>query len=208
MLLNYVMRIYKILFFSLLLFLIACKPNVPDGVIKEDKMIPLLIDIHLIDGYLHNNSNSPKDTVSKIAMNMYAAVYRKHQTDSAQFKNSFKYYAQRPEVLSKLYETVVNKMTLQNDRLHKAYQDSVKRVVRKDSIKNAVRVDSLKKIAKRDSLKKVVFKKDSIRKVVIKDSLKKVKKDSLKKASKKKSLKKTLKKQPPTLQNKNDLPLK
>lgn len=190
MLLKYIMRLYKILFFCLLLFLMACGPQVPDGIIKEDKMVPLLIDIHLVDGYIYNTMNRPNDTVRKIAMNMYAAVYRRHQTDSIQFKKSFKYYSSRPEQLSKMYEVVVKKMTVGNDVLNKAYQDSIKKVVRRDSIKNAVRLDSLKKVAKRDSIKKVVFKRDSIRKRVVKDSLRKVRKDSVKAATKKKLIKK------------------
>ncbi|MGV8879161.1 MAG: DUF4296 domain-containing protein [Sphingobacteriaceae bacterium] len=184
------MRLYKILFFYPLLFLMACMPQVPDGIIKEDKMIPLLIDIHLVDGYIYNMMNRPNDTVRKIAMNMYAAVYRRHQTDSIQFKKSFKYYSSRPEQLSKMYDVVVKKMNVRNDVLNKDYQDSVKKVVRKDSIKNALRLDSLKKVARRDSTKKVIFKRDSTRKRVVKDSLRKVKKDSVKAAAKKKLLKK------------------
>jgi hypothetical protein len=48
------MQKYISLFFSVLLFLTACKSNdVPDGIIKEKEMISLLTDVHLTDGAIY-----------------------------------------------------------------------------------------------------------------------------------------------------------
>jgi predicted RNA-binding protein with PUA-like domain len=150
-------------------------------VIKEDKMIDLLVDIHLVDGQLYNYFNVPEDSISRMGGDMFSAVFRKHHTDSTQFNNSYAYYAAQPEKMNKLYDQVIIKLTALNEHYNKLHLDSVKKVQVRDSIRNAARLDSLKKIATQDSLRNA-FKKDSIRKVFVKDSLDKVKRDSLKKA--------------------------
>lgn len=211
MLLNYGMRLYKILFFSSLFFLWSCKEKRNEGVISEKEMISLLIDIHLADGHVYNNANTPHDSVTKLAMNMYAAVFRKHQVDSTEFQKSFEFYSREPEKLNKMYDQVVGELTKMNEHYSQLHQDSIKALQKRDSIRNAIRTDSLKKLAVRDSLKNV-FKKDSLRKIVVKDSLDRVKRDSIKKI-KRDSLKRLIKPAPKKSLNKttplpktNDLP--
>jgi hypothetical protein len=54
------MQKYISLFFSVLLYLTACKSNdVPDGIIKEKEMISLLTDVHVSGwGHIHSAAST------------------------------------------------------------------------------------------------------------------------------------------------------
>src|ERR1700712_996987 len=98
------MHKYNKLFFSVLLFLTACISNtVPDGIIKEDRMTSLLIDMHIVDGSMYTVMQQP-DSLYKHGTGRYLAIFKKYNTDSLEFKKSFKYYCSNPETLQTMYE--------------------------------------------------------------------------------------------------------
>ncbi len=141
------MRFYNILFSLFLLVLAAChRDSVPDSLIGEEKMIPLLIDIHLADGYLSVGPQVP-DSLSYRANGLYAAIFKKYQVDSGKFKKSFQYYSVHLEQMNNIYKAV-------SDRL-KAKQDSITKRNAAEEVKlSKKRTDSLAKISKIDSAKK------------------------------------------------------
>jgi hypothetical protein len=170
---NYTMRFYKILFSLLLLFLIACQHDAaPDNLIKEDQFVPLLVDIHLADGYLSTKPQLP-DSLSYYGNGMYAEIFKKHQVDSVQFKKSFEYYSAHLEQMSQIYKNVVDQLTAKNDSITKKLAaDEMKRQRHAaDSVKKALKIDSTRKAAKLDSVKKQL--KINRPKVAAKDLVKK-----------------------------------
>lgn len=172
MLLNYRMRFYLILFFCFSVFFIGCtedKRKIPAGIIPEHDMAELITDIHIVDGSLYNIPQVP-DSMAKHGLGLYLAVFKVHNTDSAEFKKSLKFYSTRPDILSEIYAGVNNRLDKKLDSLKKIKpkinQDSVKKAVLKhkaDSLQKAkANIDSLQKIkvkAKADSLKKADLKK-------------------------------------------------
>ena len=112
------MHKYLILFFSVTLFLCACKSNgVPNGVIKPDVMANLLAEVHIIDGSLYNGFQSP-DTLYKYGMGNYLATFEKFHTDSATFRKSMNYYATDPDKLSTIYDQVDAKIKALSDSVN------------------------------------------------------------------------------------------
>ncbi|MVN22470.1 DUF4296 domain-containing protein [Mucilaginibacter arboris] len=167
------MRFYKILFSLLLMFLIAChREAAPDNLIEEDQFVPLLVDIHLADGYLSTGSQMP-DSLSYRGNGLYAAIFKKHHVDSVQFKKSYQYYSVHLEQMGQIYKAVTERLTAKNDSLTKI-QNAL-------AIKKSKHVtDSLAKVAKINAAKI-----DSARKKSLKrDSTTKPKKAVVKKASK------------------------
>ncbi len=151
------MRFYKVLFSLLLMFLLACShDNTPDNLIEEDKFIPLLVDIHLADGYLSSGSQLP-DSLSYRGNGLYAEIFKKHHVDSVQFKKSFQYYSIHLEQMNNIYKAVVEKLKAKNDSLTKfnAAEEMKRQRHSADSVKKAFKIDSLKKAAKVDSVKKL-----------------------------------------------------
>ncbi|MGI4749750.1 MAG: DUF4296 domain-containing protein [Janthinobacterium lividum] len=150
------MRFYNILFSLLLLFLCACnREPKPDNLIEEDRFVPLLVDIHLADGYLSTKPQMP-DSLAYRANGLYAAIFKRHQVDSAQFKKSYQYYAVHLEQMGKIYTAVLAQLTAKNDSItkHLAAEEMKRSRRNADSVKKAFKVDSAKQAAKKDSVKK------------------------------------------------------
>jgi hypothetical protein len=158
MLLNYRMRFYLVLFFYVSVFFISCTGydrKIPPGIIPEHDMAELLTDIHIVDGSLYNIPQQP-DSISKHGLGMYLAVLKAHNTDTATFKKSMKFYSTRPDILNEIYTGINSRLTKKLDSLQK-----IKPKINQDSL-NKVKmqhaVDSVKQVkvkAKLDSLQKV-----------------------------------------------------
>jgi hypothetical protein len=204
------MHKYLILFFSVTLFLCACKSNgIPNGIIKPDAMTGLLTEIHLIDGSLYSGMQSP-DTLYKYGMGNYLAAFERFHTDSATFKKSMDYYSTDPDRLSAIYDQVdikikalLDSVNLVQTKIRKAAMrtdslkaDSVKKAQKKMS-KSELKADSLKKTTQlklkaahtADSVKKAMRKMAKAQKA---DSLKKVMQKMSKPAQKVDSIKKVM----------------
>jgi hypothetical protein len=157
------MRNYKILFFLPLLFLLSCKDKPAEGILNSEQMQALLIDVHIVDGALYEVSSEP-DSLFKYGSGKYEQVFKKHHTDSTQFKKSFYYYTNRPDELYKIYEKIVPAIkfkadsaitvrrkadSLENIRLQKISQSAAKRAA--DSVKRVndkkLKADSLNRPA-------------------------------------------------------------
>lgn len=113
------MRKHNIWFFSALLFLVACGDKVPDGIIEQDKMTNLLVDVHIVDGSLYNINNPVADSLYKYGINKYLKVFKNHKTDSIQFEKSIKYYSLQPEKLEEMYTAINEKIKFKLDSINK-----------------------------------------------------------------------------------------
>ncbi len=130
----------------MLIFLAACgKERVPDEVIAQKAMVPLLIDFHLAEGYL---TTLPLDSLRMVSNSYYEAVFDRHHTDSATFHQSLRYYSARPQLLNAMYKEVQTALEagqrIEQDkvdaRMQLVYQaDSVRNAYRQDSIMRSVR---------------------------------------------------------------------
>src|ERR1700709_2684814 len=117
--LNYRMHKYNKLFFSVLIFLIACNGNKrPDGILDQEQMTNLLTDIHVVDGGMYNVLQMP-DSLYKYGTDKYLNVFKKYHTDSIQFKKSFKFYTTNPEKLATMYEQIAKNIKQKSDSLNK-----------------------------------------------------------------------------------------
>jgi hypothetical protein len=120
------MNKYISLFFSTVLFLTACKGNkASDGIIDRDHMISLLTDVHVTDGAMYNYNQTP-DTLYKYGLGKYLELFKKHHTDSAQFKKSLQWYATQPTDLDKMYEQVADNLKKKLDSLNIVQQKNAK----------------------------------------------------------------------------------
>ena len=114
------MRKHNILFFLALLFLGACiGSNVPDGIIKQNEMVNLMVDVHIVDGSVYNIESAHPDSLYKYGINRYFKVFEKHHTDSLQFKKSMEYYSLHPEQLEEMYAEITEILQAKNDSINK-----------------------------------------------------------------------------------------
>ncbi len=123
----------SILCIFLVFFLLSsCSDGIPKGVLSKAKMTDVLVEVHLIDGYL-NTLNV--DSARKVLGGYYEQTFEAFDTDSATFNKSMEFYAEDPLLMTDVYSKV-------NDRLVKLEKD----YNRLDSIRNVIVQDSLTRV--------------------------------------------------------------
>ena len=113
------MHKYIILFFLSFIFLTACTGGkAKQGIIDKPNMISLMTDVIIVDGTLYNLMQAP-DTLYKYGTGRYLALFKKYNTDSAQFNKSFKYYASRPTDIQAIFDQALLNIQKKTDSLNK-----------------------------------------------------------------------------------------
>lgn len=103
------MRCYSyLLFFSLLLIACNFSPKVPKGVLPPEKMETVLWDL-LRSGTMVNNFILSKDSTldkNQEHIKWVNQVLTFHQVSEGEFKKSFAYYQEHPELMSVIMDSI------------------------------------------------------------------------------------------------------
>jgi len=92
----------------------ACSKEVyekPKGLIKEKKMIDMLVDVHLAEATYHNQTYRSASERRLSSTDFYYSVLHKYNVPDSIFERSFVYYASKPKVFERMYRDVTNKLT-------------------------------------------------------------------------------------------------
>ncbi len=102
-------RVSKILLLFVVLH--ACKGNEPppEGILSEEKMVELLVDIHLAEGIKQTGETTLDRTHLQIS-DMYQAVFDHHGITEEKFRESFEWYARRELLFDRVYEKVIERL--------------------------------------------------------------------------------------------------
>lgn len=105
--------------FLLTIFILtACQKNQPpDGVLDEQRMVSVLADLTVIDGYMSTLMYT--DSLRISGKNFYATVYKHHNISKETFENSMKYYSSQPVLLDSMYSRVARKLEAKEKVLNK-----------------------------------------------------------------------------------------
>ena len=135
----------------------GCRSKTPDGIIETERMEGILFDIHVVDGYI--SSIYVPDSARKVASAYYKGIYKKFNTDSAEYTRSLNYYHQNPEKLQEIYKVISTRLDQQKANVKKADSLLQKRQFKNDSLKviKKFKADSLaiRKKMKTDSSSKL-----------------------------------------------------
>lgn len=101
------------------LFLItSCKDNeIPKDLITEQKMIRIIADLHIIDGYMATLVYTDSTRIN--GKNFYATVYKSHNITRAEYEKSLKYYSMDPVRLDSMYNRVEDLLANKERKLNK-----------------------------------------------------------------------------------------
>ncbi len=110
------MRILKLITLSIFLFtlMISCgenKINVPENIVVEEKLVPLLVDIHLMDAYF-SKERKPHSEKYERAIKMYPSVFLKHNIDRAVFDSTIRFYVKYPKQFALIYDEVLRELSI------------------------------------------------------------------------------------------------
>jgi len=107
-------RFFKIISVIFLLALASCQGNetntAPDNIIPEEKMVEILTNVHLIEG-ARTGLVITGDSVHGIN-EYYKALYVKYNITQAEFDSSFVYYSKDPKVFDKMFEKVIENLSV------------------------------------------------------------------------------------------------
>ena len=98
------MKVIKLLFFIVPLLFACEQQNTPKDIIDQKKMILIMADLHTMDGYM--STIIYNDTIRKNNRNLYATIYKTHNTTPALYEKSLKYYSMKPAFLDTMYNKV------------------------------------------------------------------------------------------------------
>lgn len=90
----------------------ACgESRVPDGVLSEDKMVEVLIDIHMAEGYV---SSFPihYDSSRRLYPLFETEVFRKHQVPDSVFVESLVYYMRDTRLMNRIYARTIDSLSV------------------------------------------------------------------------------------------------
>ncbi|WP_343532404.1 DUF4296 domain-containing protein [Pedobacter sp.] len=110
---------FLFIFFCAVLAL-GCKPGIPKDIVQPAEMEKILFDIHVVDGYV--SSIPTPDSAKKVSAPIYKGIFKKYGIDSAMHAKSMAYYYSRPDLLSKMYERISNKLNKTREDLIKTHE--------------------------------------------------------------------------------------
>lgn len=101
---------HLILHCILSLALVSCAKNkTPEGILNEDKMVELLVDIHLAEGLvstfpIHYDS-------SRVLYPLFEKeIFEKHQVPDSVFRKSLEYYMRDAKTMDRLYARTLDSL--------------------------------------------------------------------------------------------------
>lgn len=94
----------------LILILISCKPDLPDGIISEGRMEDILYDYHLAQGMAEAAPKEDGTTTDDLLYEFQHAALKKHGVTEAEFDSSMIYYCSDLKRLNKIYQRVSERL--------------------------------------------------------------------------------------------------
>ncbi len=116
----------KVYVASLVLILLSCfskKEKIPANIIKKEKMIQLIADIEITQGFI-KLKNSSKDSIDIKAL--YLSNFNHYQVTQNQFNKSLKYYSANPKQLEEIYKKVIVLLSKKQAENLKHYKQPLK----------------------------------------------------------------------------------
>lgn len=88
---------------------VACSTNKkPEGILSEEVMESLLVDIHLVDAYVGiEYNNYSEEQISDSMSIALAKIFNKYGVTNEDFNRSIDYYTDNPEIFRSIYEKVI-----------------------------------------------------------------------------------------------------
>ncbi|MFD2037124.1 DUF4296 domain-containing protein [Belliella marina] len=96
----------------IVIFLYACENrNIPPGILDEDKMVSVLIDIHLAEGFV---STFPVNyDSSRTLYPMFEhEVFKEHNVADSVFHKSLEFYLANPKMIDRIYARAIDSLNV------------------------------------------------------------------------------------------------
>jgi hypothetical protein len=82
----------------------------PEGLIPQEKMIPILVDLHIADA-LAEQKNGTQNLNLPLTNALYTRIYHNYGISADQYKSSYKYYESHPDQMDTMYTKVITELS-------------------------------------------------------------------------------------------------
>ncbi|MDX5345969.1 MAG: DUF4296 domain-containing protein [Hymenobacteraceae bacterium] len=110
-------------------FLFQCKSEKedtkPENLLSADQMTNILIDVHIAEA-LTEIHVPLYDSAQVMYERQEKQILKKHQVSEPQFRTSYDYYLKQEEVLDKIYERVIDSLSMMEVKAQTKREGSVK----------------------------------------------------------------------------------
>lgn len=86
------------------------KNEIPGNILPKNKMIPILIDIHIAEASVQENGVVGDSAIQK-AKDYYAYIYKLHDVTAEQFEVSFDYYCRNLSLMNEIYDKMIEELS-------------------------------------------------------------------------------------------------
>lgn len=113
---------YLTLLFIVFAFSCGIKDKTPEGIIPKEKMIEIIVDIHIADGMFTDN-NVRTLFAKKDSTNYYNTIFENHGFSRKDFDTSVYYYSHNINEYNKIYIEVLNRLSERETRVKEEMQE-------------------------------------------------------------------------------------
>jgi hypothetical protein len=100
-----------------------------DFLIPEEKMVQVLVELHIADGVLNSTELPYSDSILR-AENYYANILAKYNIDRPIFDSALKQYTENPQIYLKIYDKVIDTLRIQESKFASKINKSSKNISR------------------------------------------------------------------------------
>jgi hypothetical protein len=86
------------------------KVRIPDNIMSKEKMTTVMLDVQLLEATMNLNTFSV-DKVSAGGIVQISDILKKNNITKKQYDESFIFYTQHPELLTEIYQLVLNDLS-------------------------------------------------------------------------------------------------
>ncbi|MEO5569290.1 MAG: DUF4296 domain-containing protein [Bacteroidia bacterium] len=106
------MRPFSFILLLIGLFFFSCskkQEKIPGDIIPKAKMVQVMVDIHLAEA--HSQFSAAFDNSANVKQTYYKFILNKYKISYNQLMNSWKFYAEHPEIFSQVYDEVITELS-------------------------------------------------------------------------------------------------
>ena len=105
-------------FCLLLIFGCSDDEKVPSGILSEDEMTGILMEVYIKEAQVTSYSPRLHRDSSEVLLHVLKEdILEEYNTDDSTFRESMRWYFQRPEQLEKIYARLIDSLTLKSQQI-------------------------------------------------------------------------------------------
>lgn len=85
--------------------------KIPSDILPQKKMIAILTDVQIAEAALQIRNTTLADSIVNFELSQYKFIFKKNNVSPAEFKKSFYYYTDRPEIMVEMYKEVISALS-------------------------------------------------------------------------------------------------